>query len=231
MREVISNIYLLEGLRVANVYLLVSGDDLTLVDSGLSSDADKIITQLQGEGFAPSRLRYIVLTHAHGDHVGSAPALAQRTGAQILAHQDEIPYIEGTLSLPAASLFQRITNYFSTRFMSGKLPCKVDQPLEDGDMIATLGGLQVIHMPGHTPGSISLYQPEQRLLFCGDTLFHGSPATGRGDLQFPIPMATIDSAQARESVRKLTSLPLDILCPGHGEPIMQNAGERIQALF
>lgn len=231
MREVVSNVYLMEGLRVGNVYLLVSGDELTLVDTGLLSDVDQIVAQLREAGHTLSQLQAIVLTHAHGDHTGGAAALAHRCGAQVIAHRDEVPYIEQTRSLRPASLIGRVANWLSDRLVFRTPPCKVDRMVEDGDVIEALGGLKVVRTPGHTPGSLSLYQAERRILFCGDALFNADPMTGRPGLDFPIRMVSVDNGQARESVRKLSELPIDVLCCGHGEPILSEADEKMRALL
>jgi glyoxylase-like metal-dependent hydrolase (beta-lactamase superfamily II) len=233
MRQIIPDVYLIEGLRSdsGNVYLLVSGEGLTLVDSGLAGAADQIVAQLQEAGYAISELRAIVLTHAHGDHMGSVAELARRSGAQVLAHQDEMPYIEQAKTMPGASPFQRLMNWLGDRTILKRSPCKVSRPLQDGDVIEALGGLQVIHTPGHTPGSIALYQPERRILFCGDIFFNKNPMTGKEGLQLSLPLFTLDVAQVRESVRRLATLPVEVLCFGHGEPIVEGAGERMQALL
>jgi glyoxylase-like metal-dependent hydrolase (beta-lactamase superfamily II) len=225
------DVHLMDGLRGCNVYLLTSTEGLTLVDAGLAGDADRIVAQLQEAGHAPSELHTIVLTHGHGDHIGGAAALARRSGARILAHRDDVPIIERTQSLPFRSLVQRLMFAFADRVLFRVSPCPVDRPLDDGEVIEPLGGMHVIHTPGHTPGSISLYQPERRILFCGDALFNANPVTGRPRLQLPSPSVSVDSAQARQSVRKLSELPVDVLCPGHGEPILDGAGEQIRALL
>jgi len=231
MRQVVSDVYLFEGLRGANVYLLLSDEGLTLVDSGMDGNADPIAAQLEEAGYPLSRLHSIVLTHAHVDHVGSAAELAGRSGAQILAHRAEVPYIEQIQTMPSASLFRRLMNWLSSRVLFTASACQVDRPLEEGDTIEALGGTQVIHTPGHTPGSISLYQPERRIVFCGDALFNANPLTGAPGLRFPLPTATLDSAQARESVAKLSALNVEVLCCGHGEPILNGASEQIAALL
>lgn len=221
----------MEGLRGGNVYLLVSNKDLTLVDSGLAVDVDRIVAQLQGAGYALSELHSIVLTHAHGDHMGGAVELARRSGAQVLAHQDEVPYIEQTKSLPTSSVAQRLLNWLGDRIVFRLSPCKVNRLIEDGDVIEALDGTQVIHTPGHTPGSLCLYQPERRILFCGDTLFNANPITGRPGLRLPIRLVTMDNAKARDSVVKLSTMAIEVLCCGHGEPIMDRTGEKMRALL
>lgn len=231
MREVVSNVYLMEGLSASNVYLLTAEDELTLVDAGLSSDVDQIVGQLEEGGYALGQIRTLVLTHAHGDHVGGAAELARRSGAEIVAHRDEVPYIEQTKSLRPSSLVGRVMNWLSSRILFRTDACDVDRAVGEGDVLEALGGLEVVHTPGHTPGALSLYQRERRILFCGDALFNADPMTGGPGLDFPIRLISVDNAQARESVRKLAELPIDVLCCGHGEPIVDGANEKIRALL
>jgi glyoxylase-like metal-dependent hydrolase (beta-lactamase superfamily II) len=231
VRQVVPNVYLIEGLRGANVYLLVSAEQLALVDSGLAGDVDSIAAQLQEAGHAPSDLDTIILTHAHGDHTGGAAELAHLSGAQVLAHQDEIAYIEGNKPMPADALVPRVLNWLSVHVMFRGSSCDVGRALEDDDVIDVLGGTRVIHTPGHTPGSICLYQPERRILFCGDALFNANPISGAPGLRPPIRLFSVDNAKARDSVGKLSRLAVDVLCCGHGEPIAEGAEQRIGALL
>jgi glyoxylase-like metal-dependent hydrolase (beta-lactamase superfamily II) len=197
----------------------------------MAGDAERIVAQLQEAGRAMSELHTIVLTHAHGDHTGSAAELARRSGTQILAHRDEVPIIEQSQSLPLRSSVQRLMFWLGDRTLFRLSPCQVDRPLEDGDALAPLAGIQVVHTPGHTPGSISLYQTERRILFCGDALFSANPMAGRPGLRIPMRLVTLDSSEAQESARKLSELAVEVLCPGHGEPILKGAGEHIRALL
>jgi len=231
VREVVSDVYLMEGLRASNVYLLTAEDRLTLVDAGLSGDVDQIVSQLEDGGYALQQLHTIVLTHAHGDHVGGAAELVRRSGARIVAHRDEVPYIEQTRSLRPSSLVGRVMNWVSDWLMFRRSACEVDRTVEDGDVFEALGGLEVVHTPGHTPGAMSLYQRELKILFCGDALFNANPMTGRPGLDFPIRLISVDNAQARESVRRLAELPIEVLCCGHGEPILDGVNEKIRALL
>jgi glyoxylase-like metal-dependent hydrolase (beta-lactamase superfamily II) len=88
-----------------------------------------------------------------------------------------------------------------------------------------LGGATVVHVPGHTPGSIALHFPSERLLICGDTIGH------RGDrLGLPPKPFTVDMKQAIASIRRMAELEFDVLCPGHGAPIAGGAGEQVRAM-
>lgn len=213
----------------SNVYLLASDPGLALIDTGTGRDVTKIVDQLQAAGRSLSELHTIVLTHAHGDHVGGLSELAQRSGARILAHRLEVPYVEGTQSLPAGSFLQRLMKWI-TDLMPRQQRCQVDQPLQEGDVIPFLGGLEVLHTPGHTPGSICLYQQERGLLFCGDLFFNGNPLTGRGGLRYAPSLFSVDPEQARRSARRIAGLDVQVLCAGHGEPILHDAQERLAAL-
>ena len=231
MRQVVPNIYKLEGTRGANIYLLVSDKGLTLVDSGQAGDTDQIAAQIKEAGYALSDLGRILLTHAHGDHTGNVLELVRRSGAKVLAHRLEAPYVERTESLPAASQGLRVLNWLGDRLLFRLSPCKVDVRLGDGDVIEGSGGFRVVHTPGHTPGSICLYQPVMRCLITGDALFNANPVTGKPGLRLPIRMFTGDNSQALASVRKLSLLDVEVLCCGHGEPITANAGEQIKTLL
>lgn len=231
MREITKDIYMLERGLGSNVYLLVSGDKLTLVDSALPSQADEITSQLLQEGYDISRLSTIILTHFHSDHAGGASKLARRSGAKVLAHIDEAPSIQRTMPFPSASALQRLLLWLDSRVIFRQPPCHVDQTLKDGDLIDVLGGIQVIHTPGHTPGSICLYQPEREILFCGDTLFNIHPITRRERFQLPLSLFTVDREHLLRSVRRLATLPVQIILFGHGKPILEDGQERIKALL
>jgi glyoxylase-like metal-dependent hydrolase (beta-lactamase superfamily II) len=231
MREIVPHVTLIEGLRGANVYLLTGDGGLTMVDSGMTGDVERIAAQLRQAGYTLSQLQTLVLTHAHGDHVGGAAKIVRRSGAEVVAHKDEVPYIEQSKPLPGSNLVQQALNWLSNRLLFRLAPCRVDRGVEEGDVLDALGGLRVIHIPGHTPGTIGLHQPERGILFCGDALFNAHPMTGEDGLRLPIRAFTVDDAQARASVRKLAALDVEVLCCGHGQPIVGGAGERIRALL
>jgi glyoxylase-like metal-dependent hydrolase (beta-lactamase superfamily II) len=231
MRHVVSDVYVMEGLRGANVYALVSDQGLTLVDSGMAGDVVNIVAQIQGAGHSPSEIRSIVLTHWHGDHVGGAAELVRRSGAQVVAHRDEVPYIEQSQPVPSASLVQRLLNAFGNQLLLRRPACRVDRPVDDGDIIDALRGTQVVHAPGHSPGSLCLYQPDRQILFCGDALFGAHPITGKPGLGLHMRLLTLDNGLARESVRNLSALPVEVLCCGHGEPIVEGAADKMRELL
>lgn len=144
-------------------------------------------------------VKMIVITHAHIDHIGGAEKLRAHTGAPVYMHQAD-RMLSDRLDIQAAWL----------RMETPKNP-GIDKPAHEGDVIRA-GSIEayVLHTPGHTPGSISLYLPLERKVIAGDTLFEGS--VGRTDLPGG------DTAQIGRSIRgKLYTLPEDtIVFPGHG---------------
>jgi glyoxylase-like metal-dependent hydrolase (beta-lactamase superfamily II) len=115
MRQILPDIYLIEGLRVAHVYVLISEEGLTLIDSGTPGETAKIAAQIEKAGYELSDVRAIVVTHAHSDHTGTLTELVRRSGAQVLAHRDEVDYLERTASLPYKAFVQRLLFGLSER--------------------------------------------------------------------------------------------------------------------
>ncbi|MDG9704664.1 MBL fold metallo-hydrolase [Streptomyces sp. DH37] len=164
-----------------NVWIVGDKDEAIVVDA--AHDADAIARALAGR-----RLTAIVCTHAHDDHVGAAPALAEATGAPVLLHPEDRPLWERT---------------HPDRAPEGELA--------DGQVLTVAGTeLTVLHTPGHAPGAVCLYAPALGTVFTGDTLFAGGPgATGRSFSDFP---TIIDSIRTR----LLTLPPETVVRTGHG---------------
>ena len=207
--EIAPNLYLAEGVRGANVYLIVE-DTLTLVDTGLPGNGPAIARYIARLGRRPDELKRVVLTHSHLDHSGSAAQLSALTGAKVLAHAAET---EGGLLIPGLSgtgglVFRRIAGLMRVR------PVPIDKLLQEGDVIPVLGGLKVLHVPGHTPGSICLFSESRGVLFTGDIMLNS------GDrLSQPLPMFQQDRILAGQSLKKLLPLDIRLCCFGHSPPL------------
>lgn len=148
---------------------------------------------------ADIHVRYVINTHGHVDHIGANGAVMRATGASLVAHKAEAPM----LTDPARNL--------GFLFGHPEAGPAADLLVEEGATIA-IGDiqLQVLHTPGHTPGSISLYAATEGIVFSGDTLF--KEGIGRTDLPGGNHKSLIQSIR-----RKLLSLPNEtVVYPGHG---------------
>lgn len=216
--EVVPEVHWIEGIK-GNCYLIIN-ESLTLIDTGLPRNTKKIIRYItQKLHRKPTDVATIILTHSHFDHTGNAEQLRMMTGAKIAAHQEDTVYIEGKQQAPVPKggmgmLFKVLSPLIKVR------PFPVDTVLQDKDEIA---GLSVIFTPGHTPGSISLYDAKRKVLFTGDLLRYI-----HGVLEGPSEQFSRDVAQAHTSIKKLTDLEFTTMLGGHGVPLTDNAIQKVR---
>ena len=206
-------------------YLYQEADSLTIIDTGIAGDLQFILDAIAELGRQPADLRQIILTHCHRDHAGTAAALHRLTGAPVLAHGLDAAVIRGETQ-PADPVLtepeQAIFNAAAANIPEAE-PAVVHRELEDGDEIDLDGGARVIHVPGHTPGSIAIYVPRTRTLFTGDAV------AAIGERPF-VGFFNIDRDQAKDSVRRLAEMDFDIGCFGHGPPLTKDASQAIRRL-
>ncbi len=207
---------------LANPYVIVDADGLTLIDTGLPGSHNKILRYLTERGYSAKDLKRIILTHADLDHVGGLAALKRLTGARVYASAIEADAItKGVPSRPVrpARLTRRVVMWVMRHFFK-PLPVQVDAFLVDGQTLPILGGLQVLSTPGHTPGHISLFSPSTGVLFVGDSI-----VSRDSRLVGSIPANTWDPEQAAASVRKQSALGPRVVCSGHGPVVTDAAGK------
>jgi glyoxylase-like metal-dependent hydrolase (beta-lactamase superfamily II) len=223
--EVVPGLHWVERIWDTKVYILVEQDRLVVIDAATPGRAGAVWRALEVLGFPPQAVDEIWLTHGDIDHMGSLAALQAGSGASVVVHHADAPLVDGNADrelgpLPLASTYQRLFNW-AIRHMFRYQPARVLHPVEDGDERA---GWQVIHTPGHTPGSVCFYHPGRKVIIVGDALNHR-----RGQLGAPPPMFTPDMAQAHESIRRIATLDFDVCCFGHGPPLVEDAGQRVRA--
>jgi glyoxylase-like metal-dependent hydrolase (beta-lactamase superfamily II) len=219
--EIIPNVHLIPNI-VANPYLIIDLDGLTLIDAGMPGSHKKILRYLADLGYAPQALKRILITHADFDHVGGLAALKAATGARVYASALEAQGIAaGHPTRPVKIKNSLLRAFFSiiTRLMK-PAHVNVDEILADGQVLSILGGLRVLETFGHTPGHISLFAPAAGILFSGDSIV--SDETG---LQSSREAVTWERARADESARRQAGLGATIVCPGHGPVVMDAAGK------
>ena len=221
---IIPNVYQLTN-KGANIILIVE-EGLTLVDTGLPGSSAQVTNFIHSLGRSVAEISLIIITHNHFDHAGGLAELRKLTKAGVAVHQADIADTEGQSPYPRGiRRLLRIPFFAALRRRFLLSPDDVDIQLEGGEVLEPLGGLRVVHTPGHTPGSISLYSPQNRLLIVGDAL-----GKRRRGLRLPPKMASTDLTQAIDSVRKIAQLDFDILCFGHGRPLTGDVYSKIQDL-
>ncbi len=222
--EILPNLHLVPNV-MANPYIIVDGDGLTLIDTGLPGSHGKILRYLSDRGYGPKKLVRIVVTHSDIDHVGGLSHLKQATGARVYASAIEADAISKGIAsrqIRSRGLGRRLLMALQ-RILFRPQPVTVDQIVSDGDTIPALGGLQVLETPGHTPGHISLFSPSTGVLFVGDSIV--SLDSG---LAVSRPGITWDAAQAAASARRQSALNPQVVCSGHG-PVVKDAAGKMPA--
>jgi glyoxylase-like metal-dependent hydrolase (beta-lactamase superfamily II) len=206
-----------------NCWFWDDSDGLTLVDAGHPWDAAAIMSAVQQIG---QPLRRIVITHAHPDHSGAAAEVTRATGAQVFAHESEIDYLEGRgwmSDLPGFWMCHCLLVAGRCLGILNAPPIEKVVPLSDGSMV---GDLRVLHTPGHTPGSISLWAERSQAIFCGDNVMYSRSRLYRG-----LPWFTLDLDVQKKSCRRYTELPASLLLSGHGPEFRGDVASAMQRLL
>ena len=189
-----------------NVYLIMDKRPI-LVDAGMM--AGPTLKNIK-KFIDPAKIELIVLTHCHHDHSGAAPALKEATGARLMRSEKEVGCIGDELASVAYLFGQQAPEY------------KVDETLKEG-MVLDIGEwkLEVMETPGHSTGSLCLYERTEKVLFSGDTVFPDGNI-GRTD------MFGGSTDELVRSIQRLTELDVKVMYPGHMDITSQNVNRQIQ---
>jgi glyoxylase-like metal-dependent hydrolase (beta-lactamase superfamily II) len=207
------------GTRAAHAYLVQHQDGLAAIDTGYLGSERAILRFITSRGFGPADLKWVIVTHHHVDHAGSAARLCAQTGAQLAIHAADAPYIASGRPRELATLWgaiERLPARLARFILTVGGP--IGRLLEDGD---TLHGLRVIHAPGHTPGSICLYSEAESAIFLGDVL------NNERGLRRPPWNVNHNHRQAQLAARRLLGLSYERAFFGHGEPIVRGASAAV----
>ena len=168
MKNVPDNLFPVRGI-LGCCFLLHAGNNSVMIDTGLAGEPARIRRLFQRLKLAPQSLKVILLTHGHLDHAGNLAWLKSWTGAKVCAHPIEQAHIDGTYP------YQNLNRWCGRLEAAGRKlfnyrPAGIDEFLSEGQTLPFWGGLQVIHLPGHTLGHCGFYSIQHQLLFCGDMM-------------------------------------------------------------
>ncbi len=226
MAELVApGVWWLHGTRGSNVYLVEAGDgQLALVDTGFGSNVEAIVSELAAVGNGRP-LALILLTHQHLDHVGSAAAVREQTGARVVAGRaDCVRGRDGGWLIDVHTGRSHVTRVVIGWLLHRRAAAvAVDLPL-DGES-EVLPGIVAMPAPGHTPGSYCFVSTGANAVFTGDLVIsHGQR------LSRPLAQSHADRNRYEQSLRSFAALEIGAGCPGHGEPLRQGFGEALRAL-
>ncbi|MBM3131916.1 MAG: MBL fold metallo-hydrolase [Chloroflexi bacterium] len=199
MPRICQGVYQIGGSGLSDPYdcavYIIDAGDLVLIDSGAGMSFRKLVANITSSGLNLKNLKAILVTHAHIDHIGALRRFRDEFGLQIIAHELDADNIEQGTRVGAEA------------YGVDYEPCPVDRRIKGSEESLAFGKyeLKVIHIPGHTPGSISAYMDtsDGRVLFGQD--IHGPYLPEWGG----------DRTKAKKSLQKLIDLKADILCEGH----------------
>jgi glyoxylase-like metal-dependent hydrolase (beta-lactamase superfamily II) len=224
------------GVPHCNAWALAAGDGVVLVDTGMHEPGSMLHLQraLDQARLRIEHVRLVVCTHAHVDHCGQAPPIAEQAGCEVWMHPNHVHQTAAAAD-PERALLRRIEIARQSGVPEAPLErwaarrrgqgtgqagtLTVDRELTEGATVDTdLGAWRVIETPGHAPSHICLYQPERRLLISGDHLL------GRVSLYFDAGYTPDPVGEFLSSLDKAAGLDARLALSGHGRPFTDVAG-------
>ena len=213
------------GNEMVNFYLVEADGGLTLVDAGLPGFYGQLEALLRSRGKAVADIDVLLLTHAHGDHVGIAERVRQQ-GVPVRIHERDAEQARTAKNHPREGGMLPYFRHGQTwrllamGMRNGAIkPVKIAEvePLVEGGLDVP-GRPRVIHTPGHSPGHVVFHFAEQGALIAGDALCSWNPLTGRPGPQI-MPRAFASSvSEAQASLSRLEGIEAGVVLPGHGDP-------------
>ena len=199
----------------ARITVLIEDGRVILVDTGLQGSLIPITGGFKDLGLTLDQLDTVVITHSHPDHCGGLAEVVAGRNITVAAHREDAEVISGLKPAPNPlqnEFFARMAEPVLPKLMGSQVP--VDLLLEDGDSIPFGAEVRVVHLPGHTAGSIALHLPAKRVIIIGDALQYKFSRK----LTPPSHRVTQDPEEALRSLEKLLDLDFDIICFSHFRP-------------
>lgn len=183
-------------------WILDCDEGVVLVDGGMTGEhVGNLEAELKGMGKSWGDVKLILVTHKHGDHINNLPRLVELTDAPVKSQRLEAPLIKKATGVTV-------------------------EGLEDREVVPVCGGVEVIHVPGHSEGNCSYYLRRHKAIIGGDTIF-GDP---EGNLTPPPEQYCLDVEQATREMGRLLDYDFDSFIYAHGKDIMKDAKRRVREL-
>ena len=212
----------------ARITVLIEDGRAILVDTGLQGSLLPITGGLKDLGLTLDHIDTVVITHAHPDHCGGLSELVEGTGIKVAAHRLDADIISGTVTPPNPlrnEVLAKMAEPVLPKLMGDPVP--VDLHLEDGDIIPFGAEVRVVHLPGHTDGSIALHLPTKRVIIVGDALQYKFSLK----LSPPAEGVTQHPDEAMTSLEKLLDLDFDVICFSHFPPMRKNPRSALRRMI
>jgi glyoxylase-like metal-dependent hydrolase (beta-lactamase superfamily II) len=223
------------GDDLVNSYLVEEAGGVTVIDAGLPGHWKALEAELAAMGRSLDDIRGVVLTHGDTDHIGYAERLRRERGVPIHVHELDAARARGEVKKPnkgwgpikVRSLAGFL--WYSARRGGLRVPPVTELvTFADGDTLDLPGAPHIIHMPGHTPGSVAISVPAVDAVFVGDTMTTGHVLTGE---QGPRPAPfTLEPETALESLARLETVKATWVLPGHGAPWNGGVAEAVRQI-
>lgn len=220
-------------LPIVNAFIFHQGGRWTLIDAGTRAFGTRIFDaarELVGPDVPPDA---VILTHGHFDHVGMLEPILSRWDVPVYAHPLEMPYLAGRASYPPPdpTVGGGLVSLLSVLFPRGPIDVSgVLRSLPENGSVPGMTGWRWLHTPGHSPGHVSLFREDDRLLIAGDAFVTTKQESFTAALARPVIVSnppayyTVDWPAARRSIALLRDLTPVVAVTGHGLPV---AGERL----
>jgi glyoxylase-like metal-dependent hydrolase (beta-lactamase superfamily II) len=204
--KILDGVYSLDHSEAKNhsmeSWILDCKEGVVLVDGGMTEQhVQNIENELKSIGKKWRDVKLILVTHKHGDHINNLPKLVELTGAPVKSQMLEAPLIKEATGVEV-------------------------EGLDDKEVVPFCGGIEVIHVPGHSEGNCSYYLRRHKAIIGGDTIF-GDP---EGNLTPPPERYCLDVEQATREMRRLLDYDFDSFIYTHGKDIMKDAKHRVREL-
>jgi len=181
-----------------NTYF-IHGEKTILIDPGHTRHVEGLFSQMREDGISPEEIDILILTHSHPDHFEGLEAFLDGP-VKIAMAQEEERYLLDSGKVLFEMMRQPIPKF------------RIDFYLKEGKLRLGEKVFEIYETPGHSPGSLSIYWPERKVLFTGDVIFYGG--IGRTDF------LEGNSKRLMESIERLSRLDTERLLPGHGELVL-----------